>query len=193
MARQTVVTMIDDVTGVASEDVREREFAFDGKAYEIDLSDESFGAFSELLAPYVASARKATVSAPRPGGKRSGSGKVSSNPDKARNQAARAWAVSQGREVAERGRLGRDVIEAWEAAGSPMPSGESAPAATPSEATPVDSSAGVPAAGSAEAEQASADEVTPRRSRKGRAASTTPTRPDAVDSSADADAQAAQA
>lgn len=169
MAQHTVVTMVDDITGEAGEDVKAVDFAFDGKAYEIDLATVSRDAFAELLAPYIASARRATVTAPRPGGKRSGSGKAtSSNPDKARNQAAREWARAQsGRfEVAERGRLGKDVIEAWEAAGSPYPAGTSAPAP-------------------AQAEQNGSGR---KRGRGGRAA-TTPTRPDAEQSAELADAQ----
>ena len=50
MAQHTTVTMVDDITGEAGDDVKALDFAFDGKVYEIDLSDASRSAFAELLA-----------------------------------------------------------------------------------------------------------------------------------------------
>lgn len=212
MGQKTTVQKYDDITGEFRDDVERVEFAIEGKTREIDLSPESAGAFRELFAPYVAASRLAVVSAPRSGGgrKAGGSGTRSSNAapsassaEKIRNKAARDWARANGEDVAERGRLGSDVIARWEAAGSPMPDGSTAPerpepqaadertdderaAAAQVAGVPAPESAdpgeGVPAAGSAEAPAADAAPAeTGKRGRRGgrAAASTTPTRPDA--------------
>src|SRR5689334_17836405 len=62
MAKQTTVTLIDDLDGsVAEEQV---EFAVDGRSYEIDLSAANSARLRDLLAPFVSAAR-------RTGGRRS--------------------------------------------------------------------------------------------------------------------------
>src|SRR5438045_6988143 len=64
MARQTTVTMQDDLDGgPAEETVR---FAIGGRAYEIDLSTANAAAFRRKLAPYLAHARKAGTTSRRP-------------------------------------------------------------------------------------------------------------------------------
>ena len=55
MAKQTTVTLIDDLDGsVAEEQV---EFAVDGRSYEIDLSAANSARLRDLLAPFVTAAR----------------------------------------------------------------------------------------------------------------------------------------
>jgi hypothetical protein len=108
MAKQTTVTLIDDLDGsVAEEQV---EFAVDGRSYEIDLSAANSARLRDLLAPFVSAAR-------RTGGRRSqASGTSRSTSDREQNQAIREWAQQNGFAVSDRGRLPANVIEAYQKA-----------------------------------------------------------------------------
>jgi Lsr2 len=104
MATRTSVTLIDDIDGgVASETVR---FTYDGKSYEIDLSEENLAAFAEAIEPFVANARNTTTP------KRSSSGRA--RPDKEKSTRIREWARSQGIEIGVRGRIPSSVRQAYE-------------------------------------------------------------------------------
>lgn len=111
MAKQTTVTLVDDLDGgTADEQV---EFSFEGKTYEIDLSARNVAKLRDALAPYVAAARRST-------GRRRSSAVASAAPGQSRsaaereqNQAIREWARSQGRKISDRGRIPTDVIEAY--------------------------------------------------------------------------------
>ncbi|MGI5130827.1 histone-like nucleoid-structuring protein Lsr2 [Pseudonocardia sp. CA-107938] len=107
MAKQTTVTLIDDLDGsVADEQV---EFAVDGRSYEIDLSAANSARLRELLAPFVSAGR-------RTGGRRSPAGPSRSTSDREQNQAIREWAQQNGFAVSDRGRLPANVIEAYQKA-----------------------------------------------------------------------------
>ena len=41
MAQKTIVTLVDDLTGEVAENISTVEFALDGRAYELDLTDET--------------------------------------------------------------------------------------------------------------------------------------------------------
>ncbi|QWF84637.1 histone-like nucleoid-structuring protein Lsr2 [Amycolatopsis sp. CA-230715] len=109
MAQQVRVEMVDDIDG--SEASQTVPFSLDGVSYEIDLSEDNAVNLREELAPYVAAAR-------RIGGRKSGpSASRSSDPARReRNREIRAWAQDNGYDLAERGRLASEVIEAFEAA-----------------------------------------------------------------------------
>jgi hypothetical protein len=155
MAQRTVVTLVDDLDGgVAQESV---SFGVDHVDYEIDLSAEHAGALREVLAPYVAAARRTggrrparTTTAARP---TSSSAPAGAGRSRSANAEIRAWAAQHGVTLAERGRLPGRVIEAYEAgdptrlpgdgaatgdpASSPEPTPEPSPEPTP-EPTPED-------------------------------------------------------
>ena len=146
MAQRTVVTLVDDLDGgVAAESV---SFGLDHVDYEIDLSGEHAEALREVLAPYVAAARRTggrrlarTATAVRStssSGPSAGAGR-----SRSANAEIRAWAAEHGVTLAERGRLPGRVVEAYEARDPTMlPSADSAasPAAgepaSPPETTP---------------------------------------------------------
>ncbi len=119
MATRTVVTLVDDVDGsVAEESV---SFGLDQVEYEIDLSAAHAESLREVLAPYVASARRTggrrgSRSAP-PASRPASSAADSGGPARSRNTNAqiRSWAAEHGVTLAERGRLPGRVIEAFEA------------------------------------------------------------------------------
>lgn len=106
MAQKINVELIDDLDGksVATETVT---FGLDGGSYEIDLTDKNAGKLRDALAPFVAAGRRV--------GKASAGKRSSVAPSGPSAQAVRAWAVSKGMTVPERGRLPKDVVEAFEA------------------------------------------------------------------------------
>jgi hypothetical protein len=110
VAKQTVVTLVDDLDGGEAEE--QVEFAVDGKSYEIDLSVVNSKKLREALAPYVAAARRA-------GGRRRATetSAAAARPtvDREQNQAIREWAQKQGMKVSERGRIPSSVLEAYHA------------------------------------------------------------------------------
>ena len=110
MARQTTITLVDDLDG--SEADEQVEFSVDGRAYEIDLSPTNAGRLRDALAPFISAARRtgarrAVTSGGRPA--RAGS-------DRAQNQAIREWAITQGMKVSERGRIPTNVLTAYHSA-----------------------------------------------------------------------------
>jgi Lsr2 len=107
VAKQTTVTLVDDLDGSAAEE--QIEFAMDGKSYEIDLSSANSARLREALAPFVSAAR-------RTGGRRRSGGTATatrSSTDREQNQAIREWAQRQGMKISERGRIPSNVLEAY--------------------------------------------------------------------------------
>lgn len=113
MAQKTVITLTDDIDGSeASETV---VFGLDGTTYEIDLNYAHAEDLREVLAPFVAVARRAggpaATRAPRAAAapKQRSAGDIDP-------KAVRAWAEANGVEVNARGRLSATVIEQYKAA-----------------------------------------------------------------------------
>jgi hypothetical protein len=108
MAKQTIVKLRDDLDG--SEASGTVVFGFDGVAYEIDLSKKNARELEAAMAPYVAVARRVSRSARKPAGR--SAGVVS----KLNLEEVRAWAASNGHQVAGRGRIAASVLDAFHAA-----------------------------------------------------------------------------
>ncbi|MCE7011877.1 Lsr2 family protein [Kibdelosporangium philippinense] len=107
MAQKTVVELVDDLDGgIANETVA---FTLDGVEFQIDLSEQNATRLRDSLEPYVAAARRTGGRKQRlaPGGDAAGK---KSTEDAAQNQAIREWARSQGKTVAERGRLPHALV-----------------------------------------------------------------------------------
>jgi hypothetical protein len=107
VAKQTTVTLVDDLDGTEADE--QVEFAVDGKVYEIDLSSANSARLREALAPFISAARRAG------GRRRSGASVAPARPssDREQNQAIREWAVDQGMKISERGRIPSNVLEAY--------------------------------------------------------------------------------
>jgi hypothetical protein len=106
MAQKVLVQLIDDLDGSASDDVTTVQFGLDGVTYEIDLSESNADRLRDLVADYVASAR-------RTGGRvRRGTrpGQSAANNDAG---AIREWAQANGIELAARGRIPSHVAESY--------------------------------------------------------------------------------
>lgn len=94
MAQKVEVVLVDDLDGSPADETV--QFSLDGRHYEIDLSAEHSKELRSSLKTYIRRARAVAPPAPA-------------------NEAARIreWAAKNGYEVSSRGRLHRDVVEAY--------------------------------------------------------------------------------
>lgn len=104
VGQKVVIEITDDLDG--SEDAETVTFSLDGQSYEIDLSEKNAGELRKALAPYADAARKQGGARRRP--RRIASGADTPNPVE-----VRAWAATQGIEVAARGRIPAEVVERY--------------------------------------------------------------------------------
>jgi hypothetical protein len=112
MAQKTIVQLIDDLDGTSNDSIETITFGLDGETYEIDLNDANASKLRDQLADFVASGR-------RTGGRAKIGTRATSTSGSGRSreqtQAIREWARSNGWDVAERGRIPANVVEAFEA------------------------------------------------------------------------------
>lgn len=121
MAQKVEVTITDDTTGEAG--AHSVEFAIDGTAYEIDLSEGNHSQLKSLLTPYIDKARKASAkrgpgrpkTAKATAGSPSGAAGGGSGLTKEERQAVREFAATHGHPLNARGRLPELAITAWHA------------------------------------------------------------------------------
>lgn len=115
------VLLVDDISG----DVIEEElgggtveFSFDGSHYTIDLGVKNRDAFRKVIEPYIKAAEEVEAPRRRPTttGRKRGAPVGGSGRSKEELQAVRDWAVKQGMEVAPRGRIKADILEAFDKA-----------------------------------------------------------------------------
>jgi hypothetical protein len=103
VASKTTVSLVDDITGEPAQlTVR---FGYEGKNYEIDLTETNAKALEESLQEFIPHAR--TVTAKR---------LPAQQTDRATNDAIRAWATAKGHELAQRGRIPKNIIDAYHTA-----------------------------------------------------------------------------
>lgn len=108
MAQKVIVETVDDLDGSVITDGSGGTvaFSFQGKSYEIDLSAENRDKLASALDPYISKARptgqrrRASEPQPRGGGNRL--------------QEIREWARSNGYTVSDRGRISKEIQEAFE-------------------------------------------------------------------------------
>ena len=109
------VMLIDDLDG--SEGAETITYTVDGQEYEIDLSEKNAERFRSVLQEFIDASRTVerpavmTLAPVRTGRRQSSGG--SGRDDIAQ---IRAWAESQGMEVNARGRIKKEIIEAYDAA-----------------------------------------------------------------------------
>jgi hypothetical protein len=107
MVRKITVLLVDDLDGkTADETVR---FALDGVHYQIELSARHAKNLRATLQPWIAAARRVGRAQPQPKARRS-------MVDRRQSAAIRRWARRHGYQVAERGRIPREVIVAYRSA-----------------------------------------------------------------------------
>lgn len=109
------VILIDDLDG--SEGSETLTYAVDGHEYEIDLSEKNAEKFRATLQDYIKASRtvdrapQTPTSISRPARRRSTSTGNSGRDDIA---AVRAWAQENEIEVAPRGRIKKEILEAYD-------------------------------------------------------------------------------
>ena len=103
---QTVIRT-DDLDGSANAETI--EFGLEGVTYTIDLSDENAQELREILARFIDAGQKV-------GGRAKAKSNGSNGASHLDLPTVRAWAKAQGYEVSERGRIAKDVLEAFAAA-----------------------------------------------------------------------------
>jgi hypothetical protein len=108
MARMTIVELVDDLNG-STADITRVEFGLDGAYYTIDLDQRNAGRLRRHLAEFVSSARRTggrdlLFTTRRPAG---------SGRSREQTQAIREWARKNGHDVADRGRIPAQVVEAF--------------------------------------------------------------------------------
>lgn len=115
MAQKIIVQLESDLSGKTIEQGEGSTvyFAFQGKSFEIDLSDTELAEFESVLDPYLKNGRRAKT--------RSGSAPVASTPSgsgmsKEELTKIREWAKSEGMDIAPRGRLKQSLIDSYNAA-----------------------------------------------------------------------------
>ncbi len=108
MAKETFTRLIDDLDGgTAHETVT---FGLDGHTYQIDLSSKHAKKLRADLAPYVEVGSRVTVRSIR------GRGRVAVG-DKDVNRSIREWAIAKGYDIAPRGRIKQEIVEAYHRVG----------------------------------------------------------------------------
>ncbi|OLM34100.1 Histone protein Lsr2 [Pseudonocardia sp. Ae717_Ps2] len=111
MAQIKEVRLVDDLTGDAADETI--EFGIDGRNYEIDLSDGNAKKLRDVLADYVAAARRAGGATRRRGSGSASTAARRPSVDREQNQAIREWARNRGMKVSDRGRIPAEVLEAY--------------------------------------------------------------------------------
>lgn len=100
---------VDDLDGKTKVTGEATELTLNGKSITIDLGPKNVEALVELLKPYFAAGVEVT--------RKTRSGNVASPAtDKDHNTAVREWAVQNGHQVSDKGRLSKAVLAAYEAA-----------------------------------------------------------------------------
>ena len=112
MGTRTEITRFDDIDG-STESVRTIPIAVDGQQVEIDLSASNVDKLMEALEPYLNAGRKLGGSTRR---RRTAPATSATSAKSNDTQAIREWAQSQGRQVNARGRIKKEIVEAYEAA-----------------------------------------------------------------------------
>ena len=111
MAKRTTTTLVDDIDG--GEATTTVTFGYDGKSYELDLSEQNAADMRDAMAPYLAVARQTSNGRTPRGAARGSRG---GGEHQQRLSDIRSWARAHGHDVSDRGRISRKVVEAYDAA-----------------------------------------------------------------------------
>jgi hypothetical protein len=116
MAQRVVTILTSDISGkeIESGQGETVSFALDGTSYEIDLTKKEADELRGALKNYVALGRRASPSRPSVGRRGNGGNGSGRTPEELAH--VRAWAKENGHEVSERGRIKREVLDAFDAA-----------------------------------------------------------------------------
>lgn len=110
MAQKTIVYLVDDLDNRQLDDSGQTiTFGLDASQYDIDLSGDNAQKLRDALAPFIAAGRR---TGRQPQGRRP----TAVHPDPQQLQAVRQWGREHGLQVSERGRVAKEVLDAYRAA-----------------------------------------------------------------------------
>jgi hypothetical protein len=110
MAKQIITTVVDDLDGGDADETV--TFALDGIAYEIDLSSKNASKLREFMSAYQDAGTR-IGRAGSPAQLKPYNRGVPQNPNREENQRIRVWALKNGYELAERGRISQHIVDAY--------------------------------------------------------------------------------
>jgi hypothetical protein len=109
MAQKIITVVTDDLTGTASDEVSSHQFSLNGVNYEIDLTPENYDKLDAAFRPFMEAGRKL--------GRTKAAGQTRrSAADGPSADEVRAWARENGHDVSARGRVPREIRDAFDAA-----------------------------------------------------------------------------
>ena len=111
MAQKTIIQLIDDLDGSTDGSIETVTFGLDGVTYEIDLNEDNAGKLRDQLAEFVEAAKRTGGRARRGTGTTRPAGSAR---NREQTQAIRMWAKQNDWEIADRGRIPAEIIEAYE-------------------------------------------------------------------------------
>ncbi|MBD0859650.1 Lsr2 family protein [Gordonia sp. zg691] len=112
MAKKEIVQVIDDLDGKVLDQYETVRWSLDGKNYEFDTSSKHAQQFRDSLSKYVDISRQTGRVTKRAAATATASG----GRNKETTKAIREWAIKEGYELSDRGRIPQSIIEAFEAA-----------------------------------------------------------------------------
>ncbi|MFE7276909.1 Lsr2 family protein [Streptomyces sp. NPDC057623] len=108
MVQKVVTIYTDDLTGAESDEVSTHKFSLNGVNYEIDLTPENYDKLDAAFRPFIESGRKL--------GRAKDAGRTRKNPTEGPSaEEVRAWARANNHEVNDRGRVPKEIREAFDA------------------------------------------------------------------------------
>lgn len=110
MAQRTQIITVSDISNVEVVDGERIPFSYRGVDYAIDLTAQEAKEFDQAIALYTGSGQRVGGRKQRTGGS------ATASTDKEQLAKIREWAGANGYQVAERGRIRGEVLEAFEKA-----------------------------------------------------------------------------
>ena len=108
MVQKRQVLLIDDLTGEEAQETV--KLTLDGAHYEIDLTAEHAAELREKLSPYTSAGRRLR------GGSSGRSARRETSPRSDDSRKIREWAIANGYQPSARGRISREIREAYSSA-----------------------------------------------------------------------------
>ena len=113
MAKRVIHELIDDISGQAADETV--TFGLDGVQYEIDLTSKNAAKLRSVLQPYVEAGTKIGRGGVTTTRGREARGRGSARSDRQLNQAIREWAIANGIQVSDRGRIKQEIVDRYKA------------------------------------------------------------------------------
>lgn len=111
MAKKHITQLIDDLDGTVIDDGTTVHFSLEGRAYEIDLSEDNAKKLRDAFQPFIAAGRAA--GAAHVPARRASRPRAIPTRDLVD---VRSWAEKNGFPISDRGRISESILTAYDAA-----------------------------------------------------------------------------